>query len=68
METLYNIRLNESDAERVVAALRAQAKITLERYTTELLNQGPGTYADLIYDDYGLLVALADDIEWLLPE
>ena len=67
-ETLYTIRLNEEDAQRVVAALRSQARYVLKVYTDLLLETGNTVYTAALYDDYGLLIALADDIEFVLPE
>jgi hypothetical protein len=67
-ETLYTFRLNEADAERVVAALRSQARYALKTYTDLLLETGDSVYTAALYDDYGLLIALADDIEFVLPE
>jgi hypothetical protein len=67
-ETLYTIRLNEEDAQRVVAALRSQARYVLKVYTDLLLETGNTVYTAAVYDDYGLLIALADDIEFVLPE
>jgi hypothetical protein len=67
-ETLYNIRLNEEDAQRVVAALRSQARHVLKVYTDLLLETGNTVYTAAVYDDYGLLIALANDIEFVLPE
>jgi hypothetical protein len=67
-ETLYTIRLNEADAERVVAALRSQARHVLKTYADLLLETGDSVYTAALYDDYGLLIALADDIEFVLPE
>lgn len=67
-ETLYTFRLNEADAKRVVAALRSQARHVLKTYTDLLLETGESVYSAALYDDYGLLIALADDIEFILPE
>jgi hypothetical protein len=67
-EPFYTIRLNEADAERVVAALRSQARYVLKIYTDLLLETGDSVYTAALYDDYGLLIALADDIEFVLPE
>ena len=67
-ETLYMIRLNEADAERVIAALRTQAKIALDQYTTELLNQGNTPYVGLLEEAYDDLTELANTFELVLPE
>jgi len=67
-ETLYTIRLNEADIERIIAALRTQAKIALEDYTTELLNQGSTPYIGLLEETYEELTALANNLEFVLPE
>jgi hypothetical protein len=67
-ETLYDLRLNEADVERIIAALRTQAKIALEDYTTELLNQGSTPYVGLLEEAYEELTALANNLEFVLPE
>ena len=67
-EILYNLRLSESDIERIVAALRTQAKIALDQYTEELLNQGPTPYVGLLEEAYDDLTSLANTFELVLPE
>ena len=67
-ETLYTFRLNEADAERVVAALRYQSRHLLKVYTEELLDNGASDYSAVLEDEYGIHVAIADDIEFVLPE
>ena len=67
-ETLYTIRLNEADAERVIAALRYQSRHLLKAYTEELLDNGASDYSAVLEDGYGIHIAIADDIEFLLPE
>ena len=67
-ETLYTFRLNEADAERVIAALRYQSRHLLKAYTEELLDNGASDYSAVLDDEYGIHIAIADDIEFLLPE
>ena len=67
-EILYNLRLSESEIERIVAALRTQAKIALDQYTTELLNQGNTPYVGLLEEAYDDLIGLANTFELVLPE
>ena len=67
-ETLYTFRLNEADAERVVAALRYQSRHLLKAFTEELLDKGSSHYASVLEDEYGIHIAIADDIEFILPE
>ena len=67
-ETLYTFRLNEADAERVIAALRYQSRHLLKVYTEELLDNGASDYSAVLEDEYGIHIAIADDIEFLLPE
>ena len=68
MEPLYNVSLSEANIERVIAALRTQAKIALDQYTTELLNQGCTPHVGLLEEAYDDLTALANDFELVLPE
>ena len=67
-ETLYTFRLNEADAERVIAALRHQSRYLMGVFTEELLDNGASDYSAVLEDEYGIHVAIADDIEFLLPE
>ena len=67
-ETLYTLRFSEADAERVIAALRTQAKIALDQYTAELLNQGNTPYVGLLEEAYDDLTELANTFELVLPE
>jgi len=67
-ETLYTIRLSEADIERVIAALRTQAKIALDQYTAELLNQGNTPYVGLLEEAYDDLTSLTNTFELVLPE
>jgi hypothetical protein len=67
-ETLYTFRLNEADAERVIAALRYQSRHLLKVYTEELLDNGASDYSAVLEDEYGIHIAIADDIEFVLPE
>jgi hypothetical protein len=67
-ETLYTIRLNEADIERIVAALRTQARLALNDYTAELLNQGHTPYVGLLEEAYDDLTELANTFELVLPE
>ena len=67
-ETLYTFRLNEADAERVVAALRYQSRHLMQAYADELLDNGASDYSAILEDEYGIHVAIADDIEFILPE
>ena len=67
-ETLYTFRLNEADAERVIAALRYQSHHLLKAYTEELLDNGASDYSAVLEDEYGIHIAIADDLEFLLPE
>jgi hypothetical protein len=68
MEPLYIVPLSETDLERVIAALRTQAKIALDQYTAELLNQGNTPYAGLLEEAYDDLTSLANTFELVLPE
>jgi hypothetical protein len=67
-ETFYIVPLSEANIERVIAALRTQAKIALDQYTTELLNQGPTPYVGLLEEAYDDLIGLANTFELVLPE
>ena len=67
-ETLYTLRFSEADIERIVAALRTQAKIALDQYTAELLNQGNTPYVGLLEESYDDLTSLANTFELVLPE
>ena len=67
-ETLYMIRLNEADAERVIAALRYQSRHLMKAFTEELLDNGASDYSAVLEEEYGIHIAIADDIEFLLPE
>ena len=68
MEPLYIVPLSEANIERVIAALRTQAKIALDQYTTELLNQGNTPYVGLLKEAYDDLTSLANTFELVLPE
>ena len=68
MDHLYNVPLSEADLERVLAALRAHAKLALDQYTTELLNQGNTPYVALLEEAYDDLTELANSFERILPE
>ena len=68
MEPLYIVPLSEANIERVIAALRTQAKLALDDYTTELLNQGNTTYVGLLKESYDDLTSLANTFELVLPE
>lgn len=70
-QTLYTVRLNREDAERVIAALRAQAGLVIDRYIVEhdaSENFRESPYGATLYNEYGILKAIADDIEFILPE
>ena len=67
-ETLYTLRFSEADIERIVAALRTQARLALNDYTAELLNQGQTPYVELLGEAYDTLTAIANDLEFVLPE
>jgi hypothetical protein len=67
-EILYSLRLSESEIERIVAALRTQAKLALDQYTSELLNQGNTPYVGLLEEAYDDLTSLANTFELVLPE
>ena len=68
MEPLYIVPLSEANIERVIAALRTQAKIALDQYTAELLNQGNTPYVGLLEEAYEDLTELANTFELVLPE
>ena len=68
MEPLYIVPLSETNIERVIAALRTQAKLALDQYTEELLNQGPTPYVGLLEEAYDDLIGLANTFELVLPE
>jgi hypothetical protein len=68
MEPLYIVPLSETNIERVIAALRTQAKIALDQYTIELLNQGHTPYVGLLEEAYDDLTELANTFELVLPE
>ena len=68
MEPLYIVPLSEANIERVIAALRTQAKIALDQYTEELLNQGLTPYVGLLEEAYDDLIGLANTFELVLPE
>ena len=68
MEPLYIVPLSEANIERVIAALRTQAKIALDQYTAELLNQGNTPYVGLLEEAYDDLIGLANTFELVLPE
>jgi hypothetical protein len=68
MEPLYIVPLSEANIERVIAALRTQAKIALDQYTAELLNQGNTPYVGLLEEAYDDLTELANTFELVLPE
>ena len=68
MEPLYTVPLSEAEIENVVAALRTQAKLALDQYTEELLNQGLTPYAGLLEEAYDDLIGLANTFELVLPE
>jgi Cdc6-like AAA superfamily ATPase len=68
MEPLYIVPLSEASIERVIAALRTQAKIALDQYTEELLNQGNTPYVGLLEEAYEELTELANTFELVLPE
>jgi hypothetical protein len=65
-ETLYTLRFSEADIERIVAALRTQARLALNDYTAELLNQGSTPHVGLLEEAYNDLTALANDLEFVL--
>jgi hypothetical protein len=68
MEPLYIVPLSETNIERVIAALRTQAKVALDQYTAELLNQGNTPYVGLLEEAYDDLTELANTFELVLPE
>jgi hypothetical protein len=68
MEPLYIVPLSEANIERVIAALRTQAKLALDQYTSELLNQGDTPYVGLLEEAYDTLISLANEFELVLPE
>jgi hypothetical protein len=68
MEPLYIVPLSEANIERVIAALRTQAKMALDQYTAELLNQGPSPYTGLLEEAYDDFIKLANTFELVLPE
>jgi hypothetical protein len=68
MEPLYIVPLSETNLERVIAALRTQAKLALDQYTSELLNQGNTPYVGLLEEAYDDLTSLANTFELVLPE
>ena len=68
MEPLYIVPLSEANIERVIAALRTQAKIALDQYAAELLNQGNTPYVGLLEEAYDDLIGLANTFELVLPE
>ena len=67
-ETLYTFRLNKADAERVIAALRMQAALLKDSYQNEYEVLGNNTYVEMLWDEYGIYSAIADDIDFVLPE
>ena len=67
-EPTYGFRLNREDAERVISALRMQAALLKDSYQNEYEVLGNNTYVEMLWDEYGIYSAIADDIEFVLPE
>jgi hypothetical protein len=64
----YTIQLPESDIERIIESLHYQARRTLDTYASELTAEGENTYTALLWEEYNGYVAIAHELESLLPE
>ena len=64
----YTIQLPESDIECIIDSLHYRARTIMETYASELSSQGETHYASVLWDEYNSYVAIAHELENLLPE
>jgi hypothetical protein len=64
----YTIQLPECDIERIIESLQYQARRTLDTYASELTAEGENAYTAVLWDEYNSYVAIAHELENLLPE
>ena len=67
-EKLYTLKFNRADGEYLLSALRASADRKLHNYCQQYKTLGPCIYTSVLEDEYGAINALADEVEWVLPE
>lgn len=64
---LYTFPLCRSDWERVIRALRNEADI-LSRDSDRAYEKGANEYGTLLWEESAITSAIADDIDFILPE
>jgi hypothetical protein len=62
---LYTYTFCREDAERIVQALRVQAQ---SLYSKSVAVGADTPYSQVCWDEFGIANAIADDIEFKLPE
>ena len=64
----YTFQLPESDIECIIDSLNHRARFIMGTYASELSSQGETYYASVLWDEYNSYVAIAHELESVLPE